>query len=168
MHSVGCAKQSIALLKAGITRILRGAMRPSCGPVAHKKQKTRLFFAEEEYQNSNSLGIRSCRFHHRLPYMCRLYHTESGPARKLRNFKNLGRTACPPVARKKQLPNRVGSCFASCAWESLTWCRRCGRRRRPGRERYSRGRSDGRPARQHRCPHPGGLPAFWQPPRERR
>jgi hypothetical protein len=66
MHSVGCAKQSIALLKAGITRILRGAMRPSCGPVAHKKQKTRLFFAEEEYQNAYFLGIRSCRFIHRF------------------------------------------------------------------------------------------------------
>ena len=67
MHSVGCAKQSIALLKAGITRILRGAMRPSCGPVAHKKQKTRLFFAEEEYQIAYFLGIRSCRLNHRLP-----------------------------------------------------------------------------------------------------
>ena len=61
MHSVCCAKQSIALLKAGITRILRGAMRHVCGPSGHKQQKTLLFFAEEEYQNLIFLEICSCR-----------------------------------------------------------------------------------------------------------
>ena len=37
----------------------------------------------------------------------------------------------------------------------LTWCRRCGRLRRPDRERYSRSRSGGRPVRRGRYPHQG-------------
>ena len=35
----------------------------------------------------------------------------------------------------------------------VTWCRRCGRRHRPGRERCSRARSGDRPPHPHRCPH---------------
>ena len=54
----------------------------------------------------------------------------------------------------EKLKQRTASPAASMI-QFLTWCRRCGRLRRPDRERYSRSRSGGHPLRRGRYPHQG-------------
>ena len=50
----------------------------------------------------------------------------------------------------------------------FTWCRRCGRRRRPGRGRCRRSRSASHPGRPDRFPRQDGQPGQQPHPRERR
>ena len=71
-----------------------------------------------------------------------------------------GRAAERSEAERARIPtkNTCNQCWLQvfcCLSENLTWCRRCGRQRRPGRGRCSRSRSGGRPLRPGRCPHRG-------------